>query len=152
MTLADDSTIRLADRVYSIVQQAKFVTTPPHWRDYLFLDYKQPEVPADSLLPKTIQERKLWNRFLVQGWNDGINQANSILADNLARLKRDYAGIIRYRSLLAQHMVTAPYVARSDLGITCDASGMRINDQMLRITALPNLCSDSRLWKPAVTN
>jgi defect in organelle trafficking protein DotC len=152
LTLADDVTIRLADRVYSIIQQAKFVTAPPHWRDYLFLDYKQPEIPPDALLPKTVQERKIWNRFLVQGWNDGISQANSILAVNLARLKRDYMGMIRYRSLLAQHMVTAPYVARSDLGITCDAFGMRINDQVLRITALPNLCTDSRVWKPGVTN
>lgn len=150
LTLFDYSTIRLADRIYSIVQQARFVTAPPHWREYLFLDYKQPEAPPNGFLPKTIAERKVWNRYVVQGWNDGISQANSIFADNLARLKRDYSGIIRYRSLLAQHMVTAPYVAKSDLGITCDASGMRINDQVLRITALPKICTDSRYWKPAV--
>jgi defect in organelle trafficking protein DotC len=152
LTLANDYTIRVADRFYTIIQQAKFVTAPPHWREYLFLDYKQPEVPPQALLPKTLQERKVWNRFIVQGWNDGVAQANTILAENLARLKRDYDGIILYRTLLAQNMVSAPFVARTDLGITCDSSGMRINDQVLRITALPNICKDSKYWKPGVVS
>lgn len=150
LNLADNVTIRIADRMYSIVQQARFVTAPPHWREYLFLDYKEPEVPDATLLPKSGQEHRVWNKFLVQGWNDGINQANTIYAESLARLKRDYTGMIRYRTLLAQRMVTAPFVAKTNLGITCDASGMRINDQVLRITALPRLCTESETWKPAI--
>lgn len=43
LNLADHCTIRVADRVYSIVQQARFVTAPPHWREYLFLDFQEPE-------------------------------------------------------------------------------------------------------------
>lgn len=150
LNLADKTTIRIADREYAIIQQARFVTAPPHWREYLFLDFTQPETPDQTMLPKSAEERRVWKKFLTQGWNDGINQANTIYADNLARLKRDYAGMIRYRTLLAQHMVTAPYVAKTNLGITCDSSGMRINDQVLRITALPELCTDSRNWKPGV--
>lgn len=152
LNLDDNTTIRIADRTYAIAQQARFVTTPPNWREYLFLNFKQPDVPDNSLLPKTGQEKIVWNKFLVQGWNDGINQANTIYADSLARLKRDYSGMVRYRKLLAQHMVTAPYVAKTDLGITCDGSGMRVNDQVLRITALPRLCTNSKKWKPAITH
>lgn len=154
LNLADKTTIRIADREYYIVEQARFVTAPPHWREYLFLNFTQPDTPDQTMLPKTAEERRVWKKFLVQGWNDGINQANTIYADNLARLKRDYTGMIRYRTLLAQHMVTAPYVAKTNLGITCDSScgkpGMRINDQVLRITALPELCTDSKKWKPGV--
>lgn len=150
LNLADNTTIRIADRMYLIIQQARFVTAPPHWREYLFLDFKEPEIPDATLLPKTGAEHRIWNKFLVQGWNDGINQANTISADNLARLKRDYSGMIRYRKLLAQRMVTAPFVAKTNLGITCDDSGMRVNDQVLRITALPRLCTDSKDWKPAL--
>lgn len=152
LNLDDNTTIRVADRTYVIAQQARFVTTPPNWREYLFLNFKQPDVPDNSLLPKTGQEKILWNKFLIQGWNDGINQASTIYADNLARLKRDYSGMVRYRKLLAQRMVTAPYVSKTDLGITCDGSGMRVNDQVLRITALPRLCTNSKQWKPAITH
>ncbi len=151
LNLADTTTIRIADRMYLIVQQARFVTAPPHWREYLFLDFTEPELPQQTMFPKNGAERKIWNKFLVQGWNDGINQANTIYADNLARIKRDYTGMVRYRKLLAQRMVTAPYVAKTNLGITCDASGMRINDQVLRITALPQLCTNSKDWKPAIS-
>jgi defect-in-organelle-trafficking protein DotC len=151
LNLADNTTIRIADRVYSIIQQARFVTAPPHWREYLFLDFTEPEMPNSTLLPKTGAEHRVWTKYLIQGWNDGINQANTIYGDNLARLKRDYTGMIRYRTLLAQRMVTAPFVAKTNLGITCDGSGMHINDQVLRITALPQLCTDSRTWKPAIS-
>ena len=70
-----------------------------------------------------------------------------IFTDNLARLKRDYAGMVLYKKLLAQHMVSAPFVARTELGVTGGGSDMRINDQVLRITALPSLQSNSRKWK-----
>jgi defect-in-organelle-trafficking protein DotC len=153
LNLADDCTIRLADRTYVILQQAKFVTAPPHWREYLFLDYKEPDINETTCaFAKTCDERKLWNKYLIEGWNDGIGQANSIAADNLARLKRDYSGMIRYRTLLAQKMVSIPFVSKTNLGITCDSCGMRINDQVLRITALPQICTDSKTWRPAITH
>lgn len=152
LNLADDCTIRLADRTYVILQQAKFVTAPPHWREYLFLDFKAPDVAEACVFAKTCDERKLWNKYLIEGWNDGIGQANSIYADNLARLKRDYSGMIRYRSLLTQKMVTIPFVSKTNLGITCDSCGMRINDQVLRITAVPQICTDSKTWRPAITH
>lgn len=152
LNLADNRTIRIADRTYLIIQQAKFITAPPHWRQYLFLDYKKPEIPEIAMCAKSREERKVWEKFIIQGWNDGIHQADGIYADNLARLKRDYTGMIRYRTLLAQHMVTPPYVAKTDLGITCDNAGMHVNDQVLRITALPHLCTEPECWRPAIIN
>ncbi len=52
------------------------------------------------------------------GWFEGIDQADQIYTENLARLKRDYQGMIRYRMLLAQNMVSAPQVAHRELGVT----------------------------------
>ena len=147
LNLANDETIRIADRTYQIVSQARFVTTPPHWREYLYMDYKKPEVPNAVLLPKNAEEKQAWDKYVQQGWQQGLKQADQIFADNLARLKRDYAGMVLYRKLLAQHMVSAPFVARTELGITGGGSDMRINDQVLRITALPSLQSNSKAWK-----
>lgn len=150
LNLADCQTIRVADRTYKIICQAHFVTTPPTWRTFLWLDYACPEDPYASVLPKNNEERKIWCCAVAQGWQQGIAQANQIYAANLARLKRDFTGMVRYRALLAQHMVTAPFVARTELGVTGSCSDLRINDQVLRITALPCLQVDSRSWKPIV--
>ena len=147
LNLADDETIRIADRTYLIVSQARFVTTPPHWREYLWMDYKKPELPNAVLLPKNSEEKRVWNASVQQGWQQGLKQAEQIFTDNLARLKRDYAGMILYKKLLAQRMVSAPFVARTELGVTGGGADMRINDQVLRITALPSLQSNSRRWK-----
>ncbi len=150
LNLADPSTIRIADKTYQIVQQARFATTPPNWREYIWLPYNKPEIPNKVLLPRTSDERELWRKSVKIGWEKGIEQAYSIFQQDLARLKRDYNGMILYRKLLQENMVSAPYVSKTELGVTGDGSDMRINDQVLRITELPKLQTDSRGWKAIV--
>lgn len=150
LNLADSTTIRVADKTYQIVQQARFATTPPNWRDYLWMTFTKPQIPNKVLLPRNSEERKLWSKSIKIGWDKGIEQAYSIFQQNLARLKRDYNGMILYRKLLQQKMVSAPYVSRTELGVTGDGSDMRINDQVLRITELPKLQTDSNNWQAVV--
>jgi defect-in-organelle-trafficking protein DotC len=148
LNLDNPETIRLADQVYKIESPPRFVTTPPTWREYLWMHYEKPEKPNGSLLPRDDAERKAWNMAVVKGWDEGVKQATQIFAANMGRLKRDYNGMVLYRVLLAQKMVTAPYVAKTELGVTGNAKEMRINDQVLRITATSELVPDSTRWKP----
>jgi defect-in-organelle-trafficking protein DotC len=152
LNLASDDSIRLADRVYKIITQARFVTTAPNWREYLILNYPIPEAPNSTLLPVNRQEKVVWDKYIQQGWKDGTLQANTIFNSNLARLKRDYNGMILYRKLLAQHIVSPPFVAKTDLGITGDSSNMRIHDQVLRITSMPSLQQNAKNWEPGIHN
>jgi len=148
--LADAQTIRFSDRTYKIFKQARFITTPPTWREYLWMDYVIPDRPHTSLLPKTKEEKRVWTQYVMKGWKKGIEQANTILEENLARIKEDFGGMILYRKLLAMNMVTAPFVAHTELGITGDESEMHIDDNVLRITALPVLNINSKEWRAAV--
>lgn len=150
LNLADPNTIRVADKTYKIVAQARFATTPPNWRDYLWLPYNKPELPDKVLLPRTEDERKVWVNAIKMGWDKGVEQSYSIFQQNLARLKRDYQGMILYRKLLQQKMVSPPYVSKTELGVTGNGTDMRINDQVLRITELPRLQTDSQTWKAIV--
>jgi defect-in-organelle-trafficking protein DotC len=150
LNLDSPETIRLADQVFKLESPPRFVTAPPTWREYLYMNYSPPEKPNSSLLPRNQEERDVWNEAVLQGWKDGTQQANSIFSANLGRLKRDFNGMILYRRLLAQNMVTPPYVARTDLGVTGDENQMRINDQVLRITATSKLVPDSKKWKSIV--
>lgn len=150
LNLADSNTIRVADRTYKIIQQARFATTPPNWREYLWLDYAKPSLPDKTLLPRTTAEQEIWRRGIQNGWEKGIQQSYSIFQQNLARLKRDYRGMVIYRKLLQEKMISPPFVARTELGVTGDGNDMRINDQVLRIVELPRLQTNSKHWNAVV--
>lgn len=150
LNLAGPDVIRLADRTFQILQQAKFVTAPPTWREYLWLSYGVPEIPDKSLLPRTREERFVWKKYTLEGWKAGLQQAELIYKENLGRLKRDYEGMIRYRTLLAQNMVSPPFVGELDMGVTGGGSDLTVHDRILRITAFPALQADSRSWKTEI--
>lgn len=150
LNLADPDTIRIADKTYKIVKQARFATTPPNWRDYLWQSFAKPEVPNKVLLPKTKEESETWSKAIKVGWEKGIQQSNSIFQQSLALLKRDYQGMILYRKLLQENMISAPYVSKTNLGVTGSGDDMRVNDQVLRITQHPQLQTDTSDWRAIV--
>ena len=114
------------------------------------MDYKQPEYPHVSLLPTNKEERAVWCYHVEKGWQDGVEQANTILEESIARIKEDFVGMILYRKLLAMNMVSPPYVSNTDLGVTGDGVEIHIDDRVLRITALPALNINSSEWRAAV--
>ena len=150
LNLADSQTIRISDRTYKVSKQARFVTSPPNWRQYLWMDYKPPEYPNVTLLPKTREERLLWKRYVEKGWKNGVEQADTILEESVARIKEDFRGMLIYRKLLAMNMVSPPYVSHTDLGVTGDGDEIYIDDRVLRITALPALNVNSKEWRAPV--
>lgn len=150
LNLAGPDVLRLSDRIYKIVTPAHFVTAPPSWRDYLWLNYDKPDEPDVTLLPRTQEERDLWNEYVQMGWKDGARQADQIFLENLGHLKRDFTGMSIYRVLLAKNMVSAPFVAKARLGITGNETELRINDEVLRITATANLRPNAKDWEAAL--
>ena len=151
LTLDGSDTIRMADKTYKIEAPARFVTAPPTWRNYIWMIYNKPDTPDQTLLPVDKAEAKIWNFYLQQGWKDGLQQANEIFAANLSRLKRDYLGMVLYRKLLAQGIISSPIVSKADLGVTGDADQLRINDEIVRITAQSALQPDSSKWNAILT-
>lgn len=151
LNLDNNDTLRIATKSYRIIRPARFVTAPPNWRDYLWLQFPRPHLSDRSLLPQSRAEAMVWNHFIKKGWKNGNQQASDIFTDNLNRLKRDMIGMILYRKLLALHMVSAPYVASADLGVTGNATQLRINDQVLRITAQSQLQPNAKKWKAVIT-
>ena len=148
--LANPNTVRLASKIYKIVMPPRFVTAPPTWGDYLWMDYQKPETPNSTLLPRGAGEREVWNEFIVEGWKQGVKQANDIFSTDLGRLTRDYKGMILYHKLIAQNMISAPHVGKSNLGITGGGNHMRIGDKIMRITAIPSLNANSKTWKAVI--
>ena len=151
LNLDDNDTLRIATKTYRIVYSARFVTAPPNWRDYLWMRFEKPALTDRSLLPQTHAEATVWNYFFRLGWTNGAEQADAIFTDNLNHMERDMIGMILYRKLLAEHMVSAPFVAKAQLGVTGDSTQLRINDQVLRITSQSALQPNAKKWLPVIT-
>jgi len=139
----------LADKILRINRNARIVSTARTWRFYLEREWGDVEPPPDILRPNTPEERKEWEKWVNKGWLKGIEQADEIFQDDLNRLVADYQGMVRYKLLLAQGMITPPYALQVDRGVTGDGNVMRIGDRAVEITDMPKLQTGYEKWQPA---
>ncbi len=145
---ATGTVIRVAGVTYTILSPARFVTAPPTWRDYIWMSYPSPELPDKTLLPQNSTEQAVWTQNVTQGWQEGINQAVSIFTINLNRLVQDFNGMVLYKELLLQNMVSPYAVDRTEQGITGNGKHMVVDDQIIQLTTQPQLLPNSpNLWQ-----
>lgn len=137
----------VADRVLNIGQNARIVSAPRTWRSYLERQWGTIDPPPDILRPSTKKERDIWKKNIRAGWQLGVDQADEIFQADLNKLVADYQGMVRYRSLLAQGMVSPPYALQVDRGVTGGGNEMRIGDRGLSLTELPKLQTGYKEWQ-----
>ena len=138
----------VADRILQINAPARIVTAPRNWRTYMIRNWGEVRLPPGILQPQTAAERPLFEQWVAEGWNLGTAQAEQIFEQDLNRLTRDYTGMVRYRMLLAQGMVTEPVATSKDRGITGGGQELRVGDRALAITVPSKLEPKSVYWEP----
>lgn len=150
-TIADGGVeAAVADQVLKINKQAKIVTAPRDWRQYLTFNYPTEIQPPPRILwPKDREEQLRWNEWVKQGWDAGYEQGEDMFESNLAQLVAEYGGMVRYRTLLAEGKISQPYALQEDRGITGGKNEMRVGDRALRITGPSQFLTGADLWKPA---
>jgi hypothetical protein len=57
--------------------------------------------------------------------------------------------MVRYRMLLKQNMISAPYALLEERGVTGGGSQMRVGDRAITITGPSQLNSRAEEWQPA---
>lgn len=141
-------TAAVADRVYNIGKPARIVSAPRTWQSYLERDWGDVKPPPILLLPKTQEERILFQKWVREGWQQGYDQADWILEADLNRLIRDFTGMVRYRKLLAQGIISEPFTIHEDRGVTGGGNEMRVGDRAVHITNPSALEPKVELWSP----
>ena len=139
----------VADKIFDINKKAKIVTAPRDWRQYLVQSWSSVPPPPRILWPKDRKEQANWSMWIEQGWDAGFDQAEQMFELNVNRLVADYVGMVRYKMLLAQGMISEPYALHEDRGITKNKNQMRVGDRALRITGPSQFLTGAELWKPA---
>ena len=139
----------VSDRVYDINKRAKIVSTPKSWRNYLEREWGEVTPPPDILRPSNETERDEWIGWVEKGWERGVTQANEIFEADINQLVSHYQGMVRYRLLLRQGMISAPYAMLVDRGITGGGKKMRVGDRAVQITGQSQLIPKGDKWQPA---
>ncbi|MFP4098401.1 MAG: type IV secretory system conjugative DNA transfer family protein [Alphaproteobacteria bacterium] len=145
----DGQTAAVSDKIYNIMRNARIVSRPRTWRQYLEREWGEVMPPPDILTPRDEEERRVWVMHVRKGWEYGYQQADDIFKDDLARLESDFQGMVRYKMLLAQGMVSPPYALQVDRGITGGGDEMRVGDRAVQITGIPELITGADTWRPA---
>lgn len=150
----------VSDAIYSINKNVRIVSSPRDWRSYLERGWGEVTEPPEILRPKNEEERVLWRETVEKGWTQGIAQADEVFEQDLHRLLADFSGMVRYRKLLAQGMVSPPFAQQIDRGVTVEStsgeagqgtvgSTLRVGDRAVVITGVPQLLDKTELWRPA---
>lgn len=140
----------VADQVLKINKQAKIVTAPRDWRQYLVMPYDTVIPPPPRVLwPKDDKEQAEWDGWVKQGWDAGYSQGEDSFETSLNQLVADYAGMVRYRTLLAEGKISQPFALQEDRGVTGGKNEMRVGDRALRLTGPSEFLTGANLWKPA---
>jgi len=150
-TVESDVKATSVKTVYKIIQDAKFISSPPNWRDYLLQSYtsfSKNDVQV-GVLPKNDKEREIWEKAIDKGWDAGVRQANYLFQINLNQLVRDYRGLIKFNILLEKNMVDLPIVAEGELGIKVGDKRLDVDQKVFRITNPTNF-KEVENWKPQI--
>lgn len=139
----------VADRIYRINRIARIVTAARNWHLYLERDWGRVDPPPQVLLPKTPAEKEAWAAYVKQGWDAGVKQAEETFESDIDRMTNDFTGMVRYRELLAQNMISPPYALADNRGVTGGGSEMRVGDRGVTITGQASLIPKSETWAPA---
>lgn len=141
-------TAAVADRIFNINRSARIVSSPRNWRAYLERDWGEISQPPQLLFPQNDAERRVWIENLTIGWDKGIEQADEIFQADLDKLVADFTGMVRYRRLLAQGIVSAPFALQVDRGVTGGGDEMRVGDRAVQITGPSQLMTEAFEWQP----
>lgn len=148
----DGQTARSSQRSWEIIENSRITTTVPTWREYLYQFTEAPNSAPSGLMPYNPTEQSIWQTGLCAGFQGGIDQANMIFGDRLTRLVRDYSGMLRFRMLAEQKIVSLPSVDEGYLGISVQSDKVHVDDRIIRITE-PVRFNDPNQWQavPGVT-
>ena len=146
---AGGQTAAVSDTIFNINKNVEIVSAARNWRQYLDREWGAIDEPPEVLKPANAEERAIWKEYVAKGWKEGEAQANEVFEMDLNALVADFNGMVRYRKLLAQNMITLPFTQQVDRGVTGNGTTMRVGDRAVQITEIPQLVSGSDVWQPA---
>ena len=135
-----------ARRVLRIERQSEVLGGSPGWREYFERSWEEPRRPSEVLYPRTDEEYGRWSAWVREGWEDGVRLAEDSFAADLERLNRDFVGIVNWRILEAQRIVTSPELAVMSRSVVGGGEEMRVDEREITVRAHARLNPVTSDW------
>jgi hypothetical protein len=87
------------------------------------------------VLPRNDKERAIWRAAVREAWAQGLVEADQLYEDNVARMVRQYRGIMLYHLLTAQHILSRVHTASAPVMLNSSDTMLYIGQKVYRITA-----------------
>ncbi len=140
--------LRKYDYKYEITSEAKFVSNPPNYRDYLSFSQYQAKLPATFNIPTTPNETTHWMNGVYDGWLKGDLQAKVEIDSAIKRLNLDFMGVVRFHALHKKNMVSSPIISTSRKGLDGNDKKIELGVVTLKMEARPSFELDAGNWSP----
>lgn len=145
-----NATVSVA-KSFRVIADATFVRAAPTWRDYLI----QPEIsviePDPLLSPGDALERSSFEAAVKKGYEAGRQAAQEVWRASLARLQRDYLGMLLYKRLWIAKMVESPRTMTEKADVRGDDRGMDVGIVRRVISQPVVLVRDADKWRTFAT-
>ncbi len=143
----ENLTLSFAKKTFQIIQDSELILTKPNWRVYLKKPKNKPFDIHSSLYPLTPQEVEVWEEAVIKGWKNGIDQADHVFEISLNKLTRDIIGLINFKTLALQNIVSKPLLATgvSDVEISEAGKKLQIGKALYRLVNYSEF-KDSNTW------
>ncbi|EBR0232221.1 type IV secretory system conjugative DNA transfer family protein [Morganella morganii] len=147
-----DDQIRTANKVYEIIQPARFISNPPSWRSWLLTGLSGiPENgPESDVMTENNAQKKVWETAVRTGWDEGRESADLILEANFNRLTRDYKGMLIYSQLLRQGYITSPVITDQQQTVTGDKQKLTTGERLRKLKRPAEFVTDKTKWRPVI--
>lgn len=139
----------VSGKTYRIDRPARFVNISMTWRDYLTVGLESSDIDPipNSVKPKTDAEREEWASAVKTGWLAGIRSADEVFNANLARLKSDYVGMLRYHRLNKLGLVAEPVISKDIQSQVLTDGEIKSNVEVYQIERPAAMNRNTSGWK-----
>lgn len=119
---------RMTKVVWRISEPARIIGGRPDWRQWLVAEPRVSikDIP-ETMMPFDENEEKAWRESICEGFMMGSAQARIEFMDRLNDLTHDIRGMLRFRYLVDQGVVSEPVVVKGDLGVTYEEGKRKVN-------------------------
>jgi defect-in-organelle-trafficking protein DotC len=138
-----------SDATYTILIPARLISAPPNWRSYLLREDPVIDTVHAAVLPWDSDEREIWRTAVLSGWKQGLRHADRVFEAGLNRLARDYRGMLRFKLLAQQGMVSVPELNEGRLGICVQDALLEVDQRVFRLTD-PGRFRPVEDWHPVI--
>jgi defect-in-organelle-trafficking protein DotC len=149
----EEQTITSAGGIYRIVKPARFVRIAPTYRDYLLsglnCEKEEKKEAVFSFQLKSVSPQA-WDEGVKLGWETGRERARITLEDNLAKLNRDYLGMIKFRRLEMLGAIQMPVIAQAKFNARIAPNKIETGVRSMTIEKQSKFVFDANHWKPEI--